>query len=158
MPHPDIFIVYSRKDERWADRILGHLRVLERQSIARAWVDHQIRPGSDWLSQTLRALGSVDVAVLLISADFLGSEFIQNREIPILLERRKQESLHVFPLLVRDCVWEEVSWLAPLQIWPRSGLPLSALRGNRIDAELKLVVREVLRSLREARSQKYAEA
>jgi hypothetical protein len=57
--------------------------------------------------------------VLLISVDFLSSEFIRGKEIPIILERRRREGLVVFPILIKHCPWQIVDWLKKIQLCNR---------------------------------------
>jgi len=148
MSRPEVFVSYSRIDEIWADRLVRHLRVLEKGLMLRVWADRQISAGREWFEEIQSAIDTASIAVLLVSADFLGSDFILGEEVPRLLERRVDEGMAVIPILVRDCAWEEITWLSALQIRPRSGQPL-ANRGSRIDTELKLVVREILGLVRE---------
>lgn len=148
MSSPAVFISYAHRDSRWKDELVRHLNVLEKLHNLQVWVDARISPGTEFVEEIRKAVESSCVAVLLVSADFLGSEFILQEEIRWLLERRQEEGLRVLPILIRDCLWEEVPWLAPLQVWPRDGRPLSARRGNGIDAELKKISQEILRVVR----------
>ncbi len=81
-----IFISYSHKDEKWKERVDTHLSVLPDID---AWDDRRIGAGADWFREIKTALNDADIAILLISADFLSSKFIIEEEIPRLLRRRK---------------------------------------------------------------------
>ncbi len=76
MDKPTIFISYSHKDEEWKDRLVTHLGVLERRGTLRVWEDRKIAAGGAWFEEIEDALGKADAAILMISADFLNSEFI----------------------------------------------------------------------------------
>jgi len=125
---PKIFISYSHKDVYWKDLVSKHLRVLELAGgELTIWDDRRIAAGDEWRNEIESAISSAEVAVLLISADFLTSGFIRDTEIPRLLERRRSEGLRVIPLFVRPCAWKVVGWLAALQGAPAEGETLSAL-------------------------------
>ena len=121
MSAPTIFICYSHKDEVWKERLVTQLGVLE----VDVWDDRRIPAGADWFPEIERAIGRASVAILLISADSLTSNFILGQEVPRLLERRQKEGLRVIPLIVRPCAWKEVKWLSSIQAWPKDGRPLS---------------------------------
>src|SRR6185295_5315675 len=143
MPAPTVFISYSHADEVWKDRLAKHLGVLEEEGLLQTWNDRKIGVGNEWFEQIRTAMDSARVAVLLMSANSLTSKFIRNQEVPRLLERRAQEGVVVFPVIVKDCAWQKVPWLAKLQIRPLDGKPL-ALRGIRIDSELRKIAEEIL--------------
>src|SRR5262245_5353549 len=107
-----IFVSYSHRDRRWKDRILRHLDVIKGESGFDTWEDGQIAAGSDWLEEIKSAIDECEVALLLISADFLVSKFIQSQEVPPLLRRRMGEGVTVIPVIVHDCAWRNLSWLS----------------------------------------------
>jgi hypothetical protein len=82
-----------------------------------------------------------DVAILLISADFLRSRFILGTEVPTLLQRRHDEGLRIYPILVRGCVWKRITWLKPMQVRTDRGKPLPG--GKNGDELLPDIVTEI---------------
>jgi predicted nucleotide-binding protein len=82
-----IFISYSHADKVWKDRLVKHLRVLEREGFCHLWHDRKIGLGNDWDPEIENALNKADVAVLVISPDFLDSDFTREKEIPRIRER-----------------------------------------------------------------------
>jgi hypothetical protein len=122
---PTIFICYSHKDEKWKDRLVSQLKVLVMEDIIDEWNDRKTEPGSDWYLEIQNAISRADVAILMISADFLTSNFIRNEEIPKLLKRRKNKEAKVIPIIVEPCSWKLVKWLASMQVLPQDGNPLS---------------------------------
>ena len=118
---PLIFISYSHKDEIWKDRLRPHLGLLERDDRIIIWDDRQIEPTAEWYDQIKRVMARASIAVCLISADYLNSEFCTKEEIPYLLRRRKEEGMHLFLVLLRPCAWQALSWLKTLQMLPRDG-------------------------------------
>src|ERR1700692_1796339 len=119
-----VFISYSRHDREYKDQLVRQLMVLERQGLLATWSDERIELGADWHSELLDALSSVSVVILLITANFLTSEFILREEVPRALEQRRASGVKVIPVYCRPCAWEAVPWLARIQIWPRSAQPL----------------------------------
>ena len=125
MGGPRVFISYSHKDEAWKDKLVRQLQVLELEDVLAAWDDRKIAVGDGWRAEIETAMEDARAAVLLISADFLTSDFIRRTEVPRLLQRRAQDGLRIIPLIVRPCPWHQVPWLAEIQCRPKDGRPLA---------------------------------
>ncbi|MCB0198185.1 MAG: toll/interleukin-1 receptor domain-containing protein, partial [Anaerolineae bacterium] len=95
MSQPSIFISYSQKDEAEKDKLLSHLGVLQRAGLIDLWSVDQISAGAETAQVIDQAIARAKVAILLISANFLTSDFILNQEVPKLLKRRQNEGLVV---------------------------------------------------------------
>ncbi len=145
-----IFISYSHKDEAWKDRLVAQLGVLQQQGLLEVWEDRQITGGEDWLPAIENALNSVNLAILLISSDFLTSKFIIEKEVPLLLERRQKDGVRIFPVIVKPCAWDKVDWLRSIQARPKDGRPLSGGTEFQIDNNLAELTREIARLLSQA--------
>jgi len=102
-PRKDVFISYSHQDKSWLERLCVHLRPLEKKHKVVIWSDTRIKPGVRWQDEVMAALASTKVAVLLVSADFLSSEFITNDELPALLQAAKEGGTTILPLIVSPC-------------------------------------------------------
>lgn len=79
-----------------------------------AWSDQELETGDAWERKIEEAMGRATCAVLMLDGDFLASSFINRRELPILLDRRRSEGMHLFPIQVGTCNWinrPELSWL-----------------------------------------------
>ncbi len=142
---PSVFLSYSHKDEVWKDRLKTHLGVLENQKLLETWDDRRIGGGDNWFEEIQDAMAKASVAVLLISADFLTSRFVLEEEIPRLLQRRQEDGMTVLPVIARSCAWQDVSWLREIKVRPLDGQPLAGFRGDRRDAELANIAREIQR-------------
>lgn len=140
---PKVFISYSHKDEDWKNRLQTQLSVLENQGLLSIWDDRRIVGGDDWYPEIERAIESAQVAILLISADFLSSKFIQGKEVPPLLERRKKDGLRVIPLILRPCPWQVVEWLSKIQGRPIDNKPLSGFDEHYRDHHLSELALEI---------------
>jgi TIR domain len=130
-----IFIAYSHRDALWEEKVERHLRVLQ-QALPGLdiWDDKRIVAGDDWLPAIETAISSASIAILLVSDKFLTSEFITRKEVPLILKRRSEEGLIVFPIIVTACAWKTVPWLGGLQARPAGGRSLAALRHKANDA------------------------
>jgi hypothetical protein len=144
-----IFISYSHKDKVWKDRVVTQLGVLAHGAKLELWDDHRIAAGDDWLPAIEKAIQNCDVALLLISADFLTSNFILKQEIPTLLERRAREGVRLIPVILRPCAWTAVSWLKGIQARPINGKPLTSLTKDGAEKALADLTEEVLKQIAE---------
>jgi TIR domain len=111
----DVFIAYSRKDDDLRSKLVTHLSLLKRQSKISAWYDGDIEVGSEWEVQLQDRLDSSPIILLLISADFLASEYCYETEMKRAIERHQAKTALVIPILLRPCDWQ--------------GSPFSALQG-----------------------------
>lgn len=91
----------------------------QRRGVIEIWHDRQIEPGGEWYRSIQAAMNDCDVALLLLSPLFLASRFIQEEELPRLLQRRKEHGLRVVPIIVRPCLWKNEPVLSDLQAVPR---------------------------------------
>ena len=98
-----VFISYSHKDKIYLDRLLVHLRPLQRQGLVNTWVDTKIGAGQKWKQQIIKALKASRAAILLVSADFLASDFIVDDELPPLLRDADEKGTIVIPVVLKPC-------------------------------------------------------
>jgi len=143
MTQPTVFISYSHKDEEWKDRLVIQLGVLQQQGYLDVWDDRRIQADTDWFKEIEDAIHVASVAILMISANFLNSNFILEEEVPRLLQRREKEGLRIFPVIVKPCDWQAVDWLARIQARPKDGRPLSAGNEHQIEEDLAAIAREI---------------
>jgi hypothetical protein len=125
-----VFISYSHKDKRWLQMLQTALRPYVRQDLLRVWDDTNIRAGSDWKSEIQQALASAKVAVLLVSIDFLASEFIANDELPQLLSAAETEGLRILWVAVTDSAYKRTAF-AKYQAANEPERPLNSLNPAR---------------------------
>jgi hypothetical protein len=140
---PLVFISYSRKDEQEKDQLLAHLGVLEEANLIESWSDDQIGPGADWEMEISRAITTAKVAVLLITANFLTSKFVRQKEIPEILKRRDQEGLNIIPIISKACAWKTVDWLARMNVRPKNGRPIWGHSASDVDGNLAAIAEEI---------------
>lgn len=145
---PKIFISYSHRDEPYADKLLRHLKALSREADFDVWSDRKIESGEDWRGEIKQHIENAQVAILLVSADYLTSEWIAQEELPALLKEQSQRGLRILPLLVSPSLWKNTP-LAYYQLLPRDGQALSSLSTPEQDRVLVELTEEVLASLRQ---------
>jgi hypothetical protein len=98
-----VFISYAHTDSVCLDRLLVHLKPLERKSKIECWSDRRIRAGDKWRKDIAANIDSAAVAILLVSADFLASDFIVNHELPPLLIKAEASGTRIIPVVVKPC-------------------------------------------------------
>jgi len=138
-----VFISYSHKDKRWKDRLVTHLSVLEKQGLLEVWVDDRIGVGSEWYQTIKKAVDEAAVAILMVTPNFLTSDFICRKEVPWLLRRRAKDGLRVFPILVSPAAWHRVKWLAKMEIRPKGGIYVSDGSKNQQEKMFAAIADEV---------------
>jgi len=142
-----VFLSYSHKDTKWVERLREHFRAVAGDTGLDIFDDSLIAPGEKWFERLEREMSSAGVAILLVSPSFLASNFVRREEVPRLLAKRSKEGMVLYPLLIRDCAFAAVPWLASIQVRPRDARPVSAMRSAQIDSCFAGVVREVLELL-----------
>lgn len=142
-----VFVSYSHADARALTRLRVHLRPFERLGQITVWSDENIKPGEQWREEIRRALTHCKVAILLVSADFLASDFVANNELPSLLNAQKDRGIVVLPIVVRPCAFEDMPELSGFQSVtdPKKALSdLSESEQERAWVELARRVRDAL--------------
>jgi hypothetical protein len=109
-----VFISYSHADENWLKRLQVHLRPLTRDKSV-VFDDTLIEPGEKWREKIDQALLDADVAVLLVSADFFGSDFIATTELPPLLAVAKKNGTKIVPVIVSPSRFTRVEALSQFE-------------------------------------------
>ncbi len=107
MARAQVFICYSRQDSQFFEELLTHLKPYIRMGAITAWSDQQIAPGSKWFDEIKDALAKTSVAVMLVSPDFLASDFIHEHELGPLLKEAEDGGVTIIWVLIRDCAWKE---------------------------------------------------
>lgn len=98
-----IFISYSHEDQKHLKRLNVHIKPLEKKGLVDVWDDTKIKTGEKWRGQIENALSKSAIAILIISADFLASDFIIDNELPPILKKAELEGTHVLPVILKPC-------------------------------------------------------
>ena len=133
-----VFISYSRTDKKYLKELHAHLAYYVRNEMISFWDDTMIKPGTQWREEIRKGLQSAKVAVLLVSAEFLASDFIANNELPPLLTAAAEEGVVILSVILRPSAFKH-SALAQIQAVNVPSNPLCAMtRGKRDEVWAKV--------------------
>ncbi len=116
-PPLELFYSYAHTDEDLRGKLEKHLAALQRAQLISGWSDRKILPGTEWAAEIQAAMERAGIILLLISADFLASEYCFNIELPFALKRHQTGSAIVIPVLLRPVEWRDTPF-AVLQALP----------------------------------------
>ena len=136
-----IFVSYSHADREWLERLRTHLAPLIRDEHLDFWDDTKIAPGASWAGEIERALGKARVAVLLVSPEFLASDYVARVELPAILVRARGD-LIVFWIAIRPSYWEATP-LREIQAAHDPHRPLSTLSRAKQDEVLVEIAKKL---------------
>ncbi|MFN6569962.1 TIR domain-containing protein [Dendronalium sp. ChiSLP03b] len=136
-----VFISYSRKDKAWLDRLQIMLKPLLRKQVISVWDDTRITAGSLWRDEINDALAAAKVAVLMVSADFLASDFIAEHELPPLLEAAKRGQLTLIWMYLSAC--DVPTEITTYQAAHNTSKPLKSLSSAEQDEVLVNICKEI---------------
>jgi len=111
MPPPQtvkIFCSYAHKDEPLRDALDAHFALLRREGFATFWSDHDIHAGSDWAGQIDRNLQSANIILLLLSANFINSDYCYEIELKQAVARHLAREAVIIPVVLQPCKWERL--------------------------------------------------
>jgi hypothetical protein len=129
----EIFISYSHADNNWLKRLRTHLKPLERDDGIKIFSDADIKAGTTWRKEIKQAIESAKVAILLISANFLASDFIATDELPPLLREAEERGTRILPLIVSASRFRRMPQLSEFQAVNNPDKPL--VRSSKGDQE-----------------------
>jgi hypothetical protein len=101
-----VFFSYSRADEKWLKLLQKTLKPALKGNAVKTWADTDLDPGQKWRAEIAKALAAARVAVLLVSADFLASDFIDKHELPPLLDAAERHGVAILWVYVRPCMYK----------------------------------------------------
>src|SRR3954462_8862454 len=142
-----VFISYSHADKEWLERLKGHLKPLVREGNLDCWDDTHIQPGDNWQQELRNALDTAQVAVLLISADFFASDFIDENELPPLLAAAQAKGVRILPVLLSASRFERNPDLALFQAFNPPNRPLDAMPQAEQESVLDRIARTIENAL-----------
>jgi replicative DNA helicase len=119
-----IFFSYSHKDENLREQLNTHLSILKRNELIEEWHDRKITPGQDWRSEIDKHLDDSDIVILLISPDFIASEYCYANELSRAIERHEANQSIVIPIIVRPVNWSNAPF-AKIQALPKDAIPVT---------------------------------
>ncbi len=125
-----VFISYSHVDLEYLNRLKIHLRPFEKKGVIDFWEDTKIKAGEKWKEKIEWALEKAAIAILLVSADFLASDFIIDNELPPLLKAAEEKGKIILPVILRPCRFTKEVHLSQFQSINDPKKPISKLDDN----------------------------
>ncbi|NEP19240.1 MAG: toll/interleukin-1 receptor domain-containing protein, partial [Leptolyngbya sp. SIO4C1] len=119
-----VFISYSHKDEVLKDEVLRHLRILQREGEINTWQDQDIEAGTEWATEIKENLEKAQIVLLLITSNFLASDYCYETEMQRAVQRHHEGTARVIPIILKPCSWQ-YSIFSRLQVLPTDGKPVS---------------------------------
>ena len=141
----DLFYSYAHEDESLRDELAGHLKIMERRGVIRTWHDRCLAPGQKWDDEIHAQLATADLVLLLVSADFIKSDYIWGHELDVAMKRHERGEASVVPVMLRSVDITDAPFAAlqglptdlkPVTSWPnqmkhgRMWLKASGVRWN----------------------------
>ncbi|MEB3357736.1 MAG: COR domain-containing protein [Synechococcales bacterium] len=119
-----LFYSYSHKDDTLREQLETHLKLLQRQGLIQTWHDRRILPGDEWVKEIDDNLNRADIILLLISPDFIASDYCYEIEMERAMERHDNREARVIPIILRpvdrqNTPFSKLSWL------PQNGNPVT---------------------------------
>jgi hypothetical protein len=147
LPSPTkVFVSYSHKDSEFMMELKDWLAVLQQQDRIEFWYDGEIQVGDKWEQKLQEALRSARAALLVVSKDFLVSEYILNKELPVLKAGHEKGTIRIYWLPLRHCLYEGF-WFAELQALCNPEVPLEEWQEPGRSKQIKKMCRVLQRQL-----------
>jgi DNA polymerase III delta prime subunit len=118
-----VFISYSHKDEKFREELNTHLSLMKRNGEIETWDDRKIIPGEEWSEEIANSLETADIILLLVSSDFINSDYCFDIEVARAIEKHNEKTAIVIPVLLRICDWKSAPF-SKLQALPTEALPI----------------------------------
>ncbi|WP_437965527.1 toll/interleukin-1 receptor domain-containing protein [Sorangium sp. So ce260] len=131
-----IFCSYASEDSGWFNRLQVHLRPLIHGGMVELWDKTKIPPGANPEHDGAQAMARADVALLLISADFLASDAVVRDELDPILERAEAGQVRVILVIVGHCLFSQMAALSRFKPANSPGRPLAAMRPDEAEETL----------------------
>ena len=119
-----LFYSYSHKDESLRNELETHLKILQRLGLIETWHDRKIEAGEEWKQKIDENLERADIILLLVSSDFIASDYCYEKEMKRALGRHENKEARVIPVILRDVNWR-IAEFAKLQALPKDGLAVT---------------------------------
>lgn len=120
----EIFCCYARKDEQLLKDLKTHLAPLQRQGLINTWYDTEISPGSNYEDEINKHLDSAHIILLLVSPDFMDSEYCYSKEMKRAMERHSNREVCVVPIILRPIIFKDAPF-GKIQALPKDAKPVT---------------------------------
>src|SRR5215469_10136541 len=147
-----LFYCYAREDKLLRDKLEKHLAWVKHRYHLTNWHDREILPGEDWEQAIDTHLNTADLILLLLSPDFMASDYCYGKEMQRALERHQAGTCRVVPILLRPTYWEGAPF-SHLQLLPTDAKPFTRWSGR--DEAFENVVAEINRTIEDLLNARY---
>ncbi|GER92151.1 hypothetical protein KDW_63130 [Dictyobacter vulcani] len=120
----NVFIGYSHIDKNYLKRLKSHMATYEREKLLDVWDDQKVQPGTNYRQELQNALNNAKVIILLVSSDFIASDFVAENILAPLLQISETKGAVVLPVILRSCNFDD-SGLQQFQPFNHPSKPLS---------------------------------
>ncbi len=127
-----VFFCYAHEDEALLKKLKTHLRPLQRQGLVNIWYDRDISAGTDWEQQIKEQLNTAQIILLLVSPDFMDSDYCYGIEMQRALERHERGEACVIPVILRPVIWQGAPF-GKLQALPTDVKPVISSSWHSMD-------------------------
>jgi len=134
-----LFYCYAHEDKSLQDQLVKQLAPLERLGLIAGWSDRDISAGQQWQNEIDKRLNAADIILLLISPDFIASNYCYSVEVKRAMERHEAGEARVIPIILRPVYWQAMLF-GQLQALPAEEKHVDTWR-NRNEALLDAVKR-----------------
>lgn len=121
----EIFFCYAREDERLRQGLEKQLRALKRQGIINVWHDRNISAGEEWAKEIDKHLNTAQIILLLVSPDFMDSDYCYGIEMTRAMERHETGEACIIPIILRPVYWQKAPF-GKLQALPTDAKPVTS--------------------------------
>ncbi|HET8843818.1 MAG TPA: TIR domain-containing protein, partial [Ktedonobacteraceae bacterium] len=143
-----VFLCYAREDEKILDLLRKHLKALQRQHYIEPWYDRDISAGSAWEKDIDEHLQTADIILLLVSPDFMASDYCYGVEVEKAMDRHHQGEAIVVPVILRHTFWKGALF-GDLQALPEDAKPIFGPDYPYPDKAFLEVTEGILRSIQD---------
>jgi hypothetical protein len=144
----DIFFSYAHEDETLRNELAKQLKLMKRQRLINEWYDRDIKAGTEWKQEIDEHLNTAQIILLLVSPDFIISDYCYDNEMMRAMQRHEAREARVIPVILRPCDWSSAPF-GKLQALPKDAKPIT-MWSNRDDAFLDVArgIRKVVEDMR----------
>lgn len=137
-----IFFCYAREDEELLNKLKAHLKPLQRKGLIDVWYDRDISAGTEWEQQIKEQLNSAQIILLLVSPDFMNSDYCYGIEMQRAIQRHERGEARVIPIILRPVLWK-VAPFSKIQSLPKDGKPIVSRDWHSQDEAFLVVVEHI---------------
>lgn len=148
----EVFFSYAHEDEELKDELVKHLSFLKRQGVITAWHDREITAGTEWADEIDTHLNTARIILLLISSDFLASDYCYDIELTRAMERHVTGEACIIPIILREVDWKGAVF-GKLQALPKNAEPITNwVNRDQAFADVARGIRKAVEELKRRRS------